>query len=40
VTYLARLRSDLRAFSLAIERPLTDWQADSLRLCGWLIVRS
>jgi hypothetical protein len=29
---LARLRADLRTFSLAIEQPLTGWQAYSLRL--------
>jgi hypothetical protein len=32
VTDLTRLRSDLRAFSRAIEQPLTDWQAESLTL--------
>jgi len=29
---LARLRRDLRTFSLAIEQPLAGWQADSLDL--------
>lgn len=29
---LARLRSDLRAFSAAIGQPLTEWQADALAL--------
>jgi hypothetical protein len=32
MTDLARLRSDLRTFSLAIEQPLADWQAASLAL--------
>ena len=32
MTDLATLRGDLRAFSLAIEQPLTDWQAESLTL--------
>jgi hypothetical protein len=32
MTDLARLRSDLREFSLAIEQPLADWQAVSLAL--------
>jgi hypothetical protein len=29
---LAQLRSDLLAFSVAVEQPLADWQADSLAL--------
>jgi hypothetical protein len=32
MTDLARLRSDLRAFSRAIEQPLTDWRAESFSL--------
>jgi hypothetical protein len=32
MTHLARLRSDLRECSLAVEQPLADWQADSPRL--------
>jgi hypothetical protein len=32
MTDLRRARADLRTFSLAVECPLTDWQADSLAL--------
>jgi hypothetical protein len=32
MTDLATPRGDLRAFSLAIEQPLAEWQAESLSL--------
>jgi hypothetical protein len=32
MTDFGRLRSDLRAFSVAIEQPLAEWQAESLAL--------
>jgi Terminase large subunit, T4likevirus-type, N-terminal len=32
MTDLRRARADLRTFSLAVEQPLTDWQAESLAL--------